>query len=680
MEIQELTELLTESSEKYSQAKFIPWWESNINEDNRYDEIISGTILQNAEKCLEKCTKEELLSPTGIYGLTLFHLLVWHNFYNPVKKMLLDGRIEKNTVNLPDHKGYGLTPFLLACSRGNLAMAKLLLAHGADDCLSDKRGMNAFHFLAYPRFEDLAVNFTCLEKSVEQRGEIARLLTCDINQENNDGLTPLELLLSTDYSSGYTWPLTEIFLEKGAETGYMDEDGNTLLMMARRNGHNTAALRLMEKCPELLNVANHNGVTPIRHAIDFQNQAMYLALTDHGAVPDPEQSMELFPISQIASNLFADVEDENKDSLSIALYMTRKLISQMDPDDDDELGEIADILHNALMSESGTQLLDACKDAGIDFTMPIHFHGEAFCLRDKCIKRAYGIHVLRKMQALGVDMDKAVIKGRTPAMITASESKKSNEEGESFFEEAAKLFSKESMEQLDHYGKAAIHLAAENDHTGMLKVMLEKGVDVNLTQDEPADSGITALHCACANGYSDAAALLLAHGADDTMQNLEGETPAHFTVMYKRSSRSLKPEQRIAVLKELKHLDIPREDGRTPFMLLNDIHLPQEILTLFLDRGVNVNHADTDGITALMLYTDKDATKELLRAGADIRMADCEGNTALHYALSAGSEEDARYLIKKGADYNRPNNQGETPAEIAAENGYEAVLELMDNL
>ena len=52
----------------------------------------------------------------------------------------------------------------------------------------------------------------------------------------------------------------------------------------------------------------------------------------------------------------------------------------------------------------------------------------------------------------------------------------------------------------------------------------------------------------------------------------------------------------------------------------------------------------------------------------------------MHYALLDGSEEAARYLIKKGADCNRANNQGETPAQIAAEKGYEAVLELMVNL
>lgn len=678
MDVKELTELLVESSEKFNQARFIPWWEGNHKDAiYRYD-VLEEKTIKEAEECLAECGKEALLSPVGGAGLSLFHLLVWHNFYGAVEKMLSDGRIEGEEINLPDGKGHGLTPFLLACVRGNLAMVRLLLEHGASDAQWDERGMNAYHFLAYPRFENdlLTIDFKCLENSVEQRGKIARLLTCDINRKNNAGLTPLEQLLSTQYSSGYTWPLTEIFLEKGADTGYVDEDGNTLLMMARKNNHVTAAMKLMKQCPEMVNAADGQGMTPIVHAAEYRNQAMYIALKDHGASPAPQ--MDLFPLEQITSNCFGNVSSDNKDSLSLALYMTGKLIKQLDPDDEDELGEITGILHNALVSDPEAHVLDACREAGIDFTASLHYHGEILCLRDECLRIGRGMGIIRKLAELGVDLERAVVGGRTPANILADLewSRDSGEEAD--YAGAAKLFSRESMEQTDNQGRAAIHNAAENGHQEMLRVMIEKGVDVNLTTDEPGEAGMSPLHLACINGHADVVKLLMDAGADDTMKTLKGDTPAHLALMEKGYGRKLETEQRAGVLKGLKHLDLPDEHGRTPFMLLKG--QTRELLPLFLESGVDVNHPDNEGMTMLMLHTVKDVAKELIRAGADVNMADNEGNTALHYALKNCNAEGARYLIRKGADYNRPNNEGETPVQIAVEKGMDTVLELMTDL
>ena len=152
MSLQELTELLTESSEHYNLAKTVPWWESDQEDDDTYyyeDKVFSQDTIEEVNACVAGCQRNELLSPAGQAGLTLFHLLVWHNFYDAVEQMLLDGRVDSAVVNQGDAKGQGLTPFLLACSRGNLSMVRLLLEHGADDSLCDERGMNAYHFLSY---------------------------------------------------------------------------------------------------------------------------------------------------------------------------------------------------------------------------------------------------------------------------------------------------------------------------------------------------------------------------------------------------------------------------------------------------------------------------------------------------------------------------------------------------
>lgn len=112
-----------------------------------------------------------------------------------------------------------------------------------------------------------------------------------------------------------------------------------------------------------------------------------------------------------------------------------------------------------------------------------------------------------------------------------------------------------------------------------------------------------------------------------------------------------------------------------------DLNTTLELVTVFLERGVDVNAVDNYGNTALILNTQnqcyKKVIKELIRAGADVNIADNNGNTALYHALKYGNQEVARFLVKKGADYNHTNNNGETPMQIAVEKGYDTVLELM---
>ena len=153
--------------------------------------------------------------------------------------------------------------------------------------------------------------------------------------------------------------------------------------------------------------------------------------------------------------------------------------------------------------------------------------------------------------------------------------------------------------------------------------------------------------------------------------------------------RSLERKQRAALLKELKTLDGARNDGKTPLMILLqelDINTCLELLPFFLERGVDINRRDNRGNTALLCNAStlnqcfKEIVKELVRAGADVNIANNEGNTALHYILRYSTQDIARFLVKKGADYNHANLKGVTPAQIAVEQGYDTVLELMTDI
>lgn len=111
MNISELTDMLVTSSQQYNQAKFNPWWEGDHKEAIYRYSVFSGKNLEDVRDCVAGCGKEELLSPVGDVGLTLFHLLVWHNFYDVVKELLDSGKIGGEEINRTDGKGHGLTPF-----------------------------------------------------------------------------------------------------------------------------------------------------------------------------------------------------------------------------------------------------------------------------------------------------------------------------------------------------------------------------------------------------------------------------------------------------------------------------------------------------------------------------------------------------------------------------------------
>lgn len=707
MDCKELEGLLIKYSDA-NRGKYAPWW-SFDREDSMYRyNYLSEEEVQKMTDCTERCSAEELSSIAGNTGLTLFHLLVWCGLSEAAEKAL-DRGVQADVPGTGECGG--VTPLMAACFRANEGMVRLLLARGGDSALCDEKGRNAFHYLAGVRINHMADSFEGQKSTIGQRAAIAELISGDINARDEQGQTPFEVLLDSGRTN-FSWALSKIYMEKGADLHSRDEKGNTLLMRAIQNRHCTAALALIED-GELINIPNQEGQTPLHlvAANYFPELAMALlngradrdAADGKGRTPkdivlerDDEAYKQLFTVgrlklstlSRLTSNAFAGFSEDERDRLSSGLYLAQRLIREVDTDDDEEMGFILGILYNALIGDEQCRILDMLADAGIDMTAPIHMGGRVECIRDYCLGGNYGEKVIKKFTALGLDMNEALIDGRTPANIVASMNSRVmlGRKADPYFEQAARLFSRESMEQTDNWGTTAVHEAAERNHVGMLKVMIEKGVDVNIAQDEPAEAGNTPLHLACQNGNGEAAALLMASGADDTLGNVKGDTAAHCAMKKRGYSSDMRPEERIAVLQALKHVDLPGSGGRTPLMMLAylDLNMQMDILPVLLEKGVDVNRTDDMGNTALILIARercyKRTVKELFRAGADVNAENREGNTALHFALRYGDQESSIFLIKKGADYNHANNAGVTPVQIAVEKGYSTVLELMTNI
>lgn len=95
-------------------------------------------------------------------------------------------------------------------------------------------------------------------------------------------------------------------------------------------------------------------------------------------------------------------------------------------------------------------------------------------------------------------------------------------------------------------------------------------------------------------------------------------------------------------------------------------------LSACIESGIDVNHADPAGETALFhaIGLGKVAPFNLLlENGADAKVKDVQGNTPLHKAAAFGRAEFSEKLISVGAEINATNKVGSTPLHYAIRSG-----------
>lgn len=95
-----------------------------------------------------------------------------------------------------------------------------------------------------------------------------------------------------------------------------------------------------------------------------------------------------------------------------------------------------------------------------------------------------------------------------------------------------------------------------------------------------------------------------------------------------------------------------------------------KIISLLLDFGADINKANNEGVTPLMVamrYGSESLIKYLITKKAKIDASDSNGNTALLRIISNHLSNKIRImlLIKNGADIEKANNKGFTPLMAA---------------
>ncbi|KAK4291833.1 hypothetical protein Pmani_035357 [Petrolisthes manimaculis] len=210
-------------------------------------------------------------------------------------------------------------------------------------------------------------------------------------------------------------------------------------------------------------------------------------------------------------------------------------------------------------------------------------------------------------------------------------------------------------------GHTLLTLAARYGYQTILETMIESGAYVDLRDED----GWTSLIWGARNNHTAIVKRLLELNADPNIKNRNYGDSALTWAAY---------NGRLNIVRDLlaagATVDIPNLAGNTALTLAAEgLGDRLGVLKVLIENGANVNHLDDDGTSALIKASKKNHVEEvqvLLRAGAnpDIRESNY-GDTALGWASASGYTGVVRELVAVGTNLNLKNNNDVTPLLLA---------------
>jgi ankyrin repeat protein len=211
-----------------------------------------------------------------------------------------------------------------------------------------------------------------------------------------------------------------------------------------------------------------------------------------------------------------------------------------------------------------------------------------------------------------------------------------------------------------------------------------KSQDANLVQallesetfslnDQDPETGYTALMYALDSGNEEVALELIRRGANVELASVNGETPLMAACVNCHSAVE-------EIVFRVRDLDVMDSDGVTAMSLAVPFS-SLEIVQLLLRSGASLL-TTVEGLSVfhLALLKGRLDTAEYLLTEFEVFSVshrDADGNQPMNTAACGGYPNVIEWLISRGAPFDEPGYQGETPLMTAARNGHILVAQTL---
>ncbi|XP_049450577.1 unconventional myosin-XVI isoform X3 [Epinephelus fuscoguttatus] len=204
-------------------------------------------------------------------------------------------------------------------------------------------------------------------------------------------------------------------------------------------------------------------------------------------------------------------------------------------------------------------------------------------------------------------------------------------------------------------GGSLLHLCARHDNVFAAELLIERGLNVNL-QDEDL---WTALHVACVCDHADVVLLLLLAGVNVLLQDVNGNIPLDYASEGTETSCILRKylEENGVDVSSMHAMKTQR-----PSTMLSDVR--QLVAT-----GGSLNQPNDDGVTLLHIACAsgyREVVSVLLASGVDPHPADNNFWTPLHLAAKYGQTSIVSQLLRHRANPTLLNCNQDKPSDISA--------------